>query len=153
MNLYLNFLLNNNWKRMKRSISFGMVMLHHFEALQNLRNCPKDYPFAVSGGKRCMNIFEVHSNITEYQYRIGSEWLQRCCRRMLETKFDDDNNNMLVTVLAILVTIIDYLFTLASGTNIQKMSSTSLSSLKIRRMIFWASIKWTHHTKIWCSSF
>ena len=33
--------------------------------------------------------------------------------------------NVLVTVLAILVTNIHYLFTLASGTNIQKMSLTS----------------------------
>ena len=58
---------------MKRPIWFGMVMLCHFQASQNLENCPEDYPFAVSGGKRCMNRFEVHSNSTEYLYRIGSK--------------------------------------------------------------------------------
>ena len=52
-------------------------------------------------------------------------WLHRCWWRMLETKYVGDNYKMLVTVLAILVTNIHYLFTLASGTNIQKMSSTS----------------------------
>ena len=46
---------------------------------------------------------------------------------MLETKCVGINFKMLVTVLAILVTNIHYLFTLASGTNIQKMSPTSLS--------------------------
>ena len=44
---------------------------------------------------------------------------------MLETKCVGDNFKMLVTVLAFLVTNIHYLFTLASGTNIQKMSPTS----------------------------
>ena len=44
---------------------------------------------------------------------------------MLETKCVGDNYEMLVTVLAILVTNIHYLFTLASGTNIPKMSPTS----------------------------
>ena len=44
---------------------------------------------------------------------------------MWETKCVGDNINMLVTVLAILVTKIHYLFTSASRTNIQKMSSTS----------------------------
>ena len=41
---------------------------------------------------------------------------------MLETKCVDDNLKMLVTVLAISVTNILYFITLASGTNIQKMS-------------------------------
>ena len=44
---------------------------------------------------------------------------------MLETKCIDDNHKMLVTVLAILITNIHYLFTLASGINIPKMSPTS----------------------------
>ena len=44
---------------------------------------------------------------------------------MLVTKCVSDNYTMLVTVLAILVTNIHYLFTLASGINIQKMSLTS----------------------------
>ena len=41
------------------------------------------------------------------------------------TKCVDDNFKMLVTVLAFLVTNIHYLFTLASGTNTQKMSPAS----------------------------
>ena len=52
-------------------------------------------------------------------------WLHRCWWRMLTTNCVGDNYKMLVTVLAILVTNIHYLFTLASGTNIQKMSPTS----------------------------
>ena len=44
---------------------------------------------------------------------------------MLETKCVGDNIKMLVTVLAILVTNIHYLFILASGTDIQKMSPRS----------------------------
>ena len=51
-------------------------MLCHFEVSQTLINCPKDHPFAVSSGKRCMSTFEVHSNSTEYQYRIGSSFEQ-----------------------------------------------------------------------------
>ena len=44
---------------------------------------------------------------------------------MLVTECVGENYKMLVTVLAVLVTNIYYLFTLASGTNIQKMSPTS----------------------------
>ena len=44
---------------------------------------------------------------------------------MLETKCVGDTFEMLVTVLAISVTNILYLLTLALGTNIQKMSSRS----------------------------
>ena len=44
---------------------------------------------------------------------------------MLETKSVSDNFKMLLTVLAFLVNNLHYLFTLASGTNIQKMSPTS----------------------------
>ena len=51
-------------------------------------------------------------------------WLHRCWWRMLETKRVNDNYKMVVTVLAILVTDIHYIFTLASVTNIQKMSPT-----------------------------
>ena len=65
---------------MKRPIFVCMVMLcqasQNFQASQNLKNCPEDYPFAVSGGKRCMNIFEVHSNSSEYLYRIGRKFQQ-----------------------------------------------------------------------------
>ena len=46
---------------------------------------------------------------------------------MLETKCVGDNYKMLVTVSAILVTKIHYLFTYFSGVNIQKMSPTSLN--------------------------
>ena len=42
---------------------------------------------------------------------------------MMETKFVGNNYKMLVTALAILVTNIHF-FTLASGTNIQKLSPT-----------------------------
>ena len=42
-----------------------------------------------------------------------------------ETKYVGDNFKMLVTILAILVTKIFYLLTLASGTIIQKMSPIS----------------------------
>ena len=56
------------------------------------------------------------------------EWLHRCWWRMLETKCVGDNYKMLVTVLAILVTNIHYLFRLASGTNIPKMPPTSTFS-------------------------
>merc|ERR1711917_72586 len=51
--------------------------------------------------------------------------LHGCWRRMLETKCVGDNYKMFVTILAILVTNIHYLFTLASCTNIQKMLPTS----------------------------
>ena len=44
---------------------------------------------------------------------------------MLETKYVGDNFEMLVTVLVDFVTNILYLFALASGTNIQKMSPIS----------------------------
>ena len=49
----------------------------------------------------------------------------RCWWRMLETKCVGDNFKMLVMVLTISVTNILYLLTLASGTNIQKMSPRS----------------------------
>ena len=48
-----------------------------------------------------------------------------CWWRMLETKCAGDNYKMLVTVKGILVTNIHYLFTLASGTKIQKRSRTT----------------------------
>ena len=52
-------------------------------------------------------------------------WLHRCWWRMLETKYVGDFNfKIMVMVLAFLVTNIHYLFTLASGTKIQKMSPT-----------------------------
>ena len=80
LNLYLSVSLNKNQPRMKRPIFVCMVMLsqasQNFQASQNLKNCPEDYPFAVSGGKRCMNIFEVHSNSSEYLYRIGRKFQQ-----------------------------------------------------------------------------
>ena len=41
---------------------------------------------------------------------------------MLDTKDVGDNYKMLVTVLVILVININYLFTLVSGTNIQRMA-------------------------------
>ena len=44
---------------------------------------------------------------------------------MLEANCVGDNFKMLVTVLAILITHIHYVFILASGTNIRKMSPTS----------------------------
>ena len=51
---------------------------------------------------------------------------------MLDTKCVGDKYKMLVTVLAILVTHIYYLFTLESGTNIQKMSPTSKNHLQLQ---------------------
>ena len=48
--------------------------------------------------------------------------------RITEMKCVGDDCKMLVTVLAILVTNIHYLFRLASGINLQKMPPTSLSS-------------------------
>ena len=50
--------------------------------------------------------------------------LHRCWWGMLEMNCVGDNNKMLVTVLAILITNIHYRFTSASGTNIQKISPT-----------------------------
>ena len=49
---------------------------------------------------------------------------------MSNTKFFGDNYKMLVTVLAILVININYILSLASGTNIHKMSPTSKFSLQ-----------------------
>ena len=51
--------------------------------------------------------------------------LHRYWWRMLETKYVDDNFEMLVTVLADFITNILYLLALASGTNNQKMSPIS----------------------------
>ena len=67
------------------------------------------------------------SELTEYvtNNRKSSARLYRYWWRMLEATFLVDNYKMLVTASAILVTIIHYLFILASGTNIQKMSSTT----------------------------
>jgi len=48
--------------------------------------------------------------------------------RITEMKCVGDDCKMLVTVLAILVTNIHYLFTFALDTNIQKMSQTSILS-------------------------
>ena len=61
---------------------------------------------------------ELISSFTRY---FG---LHRCRWRILATKRVGDNFKMLVTVLAIFVTNIHYLFTLASDTNIPKSSST-----------------------------
>ena len=44
---------------------------------------------------------------------------------MLESRYVGDNFQMFMTVLGILVTNIPYLFALASGTNIKKMSTAS----------------------------
>ena len=72
--------------------------------------------------------------------------LHRCWWRMLETEFVGDNYMMLVAVLVILVANIHYLFTLASGTNIPKMSPTSkfchqhpkiVINVKIWKCNFW----------------
>ena len=52
-------------------------------------------------------------------------WLHRCWWRMLETKCVGDNFEILVTALAVFVTNILYHSTLASGTNVQKMSPIS----------------------------
>ena len=67
------------------------------------------------------------SFISYMRWRKNDEsyWLHRCWWRMLETKCVGDNLMMLVTVLAISVTKILYLLTLAAGTNIQKMSPRS----------------------------
>ena len=46
---------------------------------------------------------------------------------MLATKSVGDNYEMWVTALAILVTNVNYLFTLASGTDIQKTSLSKFS--------------------------
>ena len=59
------------------------------------------------------------------QLRNWSNRLHRCWWRMLETKCVGNNYEMLVTVFAIMVTIIQYLFTLALGTSIKKVSPTS----------------------------
>ena len=66
-----------------------------------------------------------------HQNYFGSNWLKRfhqCWWRMLETKCVGDNYKMLATVSVNLVTSIHHLFTLASGTNIQKMLPTSKNS-------------------------
>ena len=51
------------------------------------------------------------------------------------TKCAGGNFEMLVTVLAFLVTNIHYLFTLTSGTNIQKMSPTSKFNHKYQQIV------------------
>ena len=56
---------------------------------------------------------------------INEKGLHRCWCRMLVTKCVGDNFKMLVTVLAISVTNILYLLTVALGTNMQKMSPRS----------------------------
>ena len=53
---------------------------------------------------------------------------------MLETKCVGNNFKMLVTVLAILVTNINYLFTLASGNNIQRCRQDPNSVTNIRKL-------------------
>ena len=54
---------------------------------------------------------------------------------MLEKKCVGDNFKIWMTVLAFLVTNIHYLFTLASVTNIQKMSSTSRFSHQYSQIV------------------
>ena len=68
------------------------------------------------------DFFEIKMNSLAF-LRIGL--VHRCWWRMLEAKCVGDNFKMLVTVLAISVTNILYLLTLAFGTNIQKMSPRS----------------------------
>ena len=70
------------------------------------------------------NSIQKYCSIVKSFFHISS-WLHRCWRRMLETKRVDDNSKVLVTILVILITNIHDFFTLASGTNIQKMSPTS----------------------------
>ena len=67
---------------------------------------------------------------------VESEWkilrirAHRCWWRMLETKCVGDNFEILVTVLAVFVTNILNLLTLASGTNIQKCPNIEIWSSK-----------------------
>ena len=62
-----------------------------------------------------------------------------------------DNNKMLVTILAIFVASIHYFFTLASGTNIQKMSPTSKFSKQHPQIVsnFESSQVWTVNRWKW----
>ena len=62
-----------------------------------------------------------------------SERLHRCWWHMLETKCVGDNFEMLLTVLAIMVTNINYLFTLALGTNIKKIHQHRNSVTNIQK--------------------
>ena len=75
-----------------------------------------------------------------------NKWLHRFWWRMLETICVGDNFKMLVTVLAILVTNIHYLFILRPGTNIHKMSPTSqnrhqllVTNISFTEINFWES--------------
>ena len=63
---------------------------------------------------------------------IGKSYNPEVVTSILETTCVGNNFKILVTVSAILVTNIDYLFRLASGTNIQKMSPTSKFSHQIQ---------------------
>ena len=60
--------------------------------------------------------------------KVWSKELHRCWWRMLETKCVGDNYNMLVTILAILITDIHYLFTLAVG-NQHRTSVTNIQTV------------------------
>ena len=69
---------------------------------------------------------------------------------MLKTKRVGDEYKMLVTVSANLVTNIPYLFTLATGTNIQKMSSLSKFCHHHPKIVtnINSPKSWCHHIRI-----
>ena len=71
------FIESNTKREMKRLMKFLTLLFYYFGSASHIKNCPKHHPFAVSGGKRCMKIFEVYSNSTEQPYKNGSknEWL------------------------------------------------------------------------------
>ena len=72
------------------------------------------------------------------------KWLHRCWWQMLKTKCVDDSFMMLVTVLAILVTNILYLLTIAVGTNANsKIVTVSDQHQNVNNMTV-AQLWWTY---------
>ena len=67
---------------------------------------------------------------------------------MFETKCVADNYKIMLTAFAILVTNIDYHFTLASDNNIQKMSSTSKFSHQHLQIV--TNFKWPTSLSPFC---
>ena len=81
-------------------------------------------PLKDCTGTQC-SVVNLQCDVTDIETEAGFKRLHQCWWRMLETKCVGDNFEMLVTVLAVFVTIILYLLTLTSGTNNQKMSPIS----------------------------
>lgn len=84
------------------------------------------FNFVLDYSKKFRGHFLGIRNLSD---KISNLWLFRrlfrCCWRMLVTKYVGDSYKTLMMVMVILVTNIQYLFTLASGTNIQNISLTS----------------------------